>query len=163
PCMSALRNDAFAVPRHSAMKPASFESNLARLEAIASELAREDLPLDQALALFEEGIVCLKEATGVLAAAEGKVRELVERADATAAGLAMVPLAARAAAEAARALGLDDRRRSEVVRTLMQAAGAGGMIGGQLLDLEGEGRALSAEELERVHRLKTGALIRASV
>ena len=37
------------------------------------------------------------------------------------------------------------------------------MIGGQLLDLEGEGRALTLEELERVHRLKTGALITAAV
>jgi geranylgeranyl pyrophosphate synthase len=37
------------------------------------------------------------------------------------------------------------------------------MIGGQLLDLEGEGIALTLEELERVHRLKTGALIEASM
>jgi geranylgeranyl pyrophosphate synthase len=44
----------------------------------------------------------------------------------------------------------------------MQAAGAGGMIGGQLLDLEGEGLVLSLEELERIHRAKTGALIMAS-
>jgi geranylgeranyl pyrophosphate synthase len=45
----------------------------------------------------------------------------------------------------------------------MRAAGAGGMIGGQLLDLEAEGLALSLEELERIHRAKTGALITASV
>ena len=44
----------------------------------------------------------------------------------------------------------------------MRASGAGGMIGGQLLDLEGEGRALALDELERMHRAKTGALIRAS-
>ena len=37
------------------------------------------------------------------------------------------------------------------------------MIGGQLLDLEGEGTALDLTQLERVHRLKTGALINASV
>jgi geranylgeranyl pyrophosphate synthase len=37
------------------------------------------------------------------------------------------------------------------------------MIGGQLLDLEGEGQHLSYEQLERVHRCKTGALIEASV
>jgi len=84
-------------------------------------------------------------------------------AAATAAGLAMVPLAARAAAEAARALGLDDGACGEVVRTLMRAAGAGGMIGGQVLDLDGEGRSLSPTELELVHRLKTGALIHAAV
>jgi geranylgeranyl pyrophosphate synthase len=84
-------------------------------------------------------------------------------AAATAAGLAMVPLAARAAAEAARTLGLDAAACGEVVRTLMRAAGAGGMIGGQVLDLDGEGRLLPPAELERVHRLKTGALIHAAV
>ncbi|MEA3246162.1 MAG: polyprenyl synthetase family protein [Gemmatimonadota bacterium] len=82
---------------------------------------------------------------------------------ATAAGVAMVPLAARAAAEAAAALGLDAAARGEVVRTLMRAAGAGGMIGGQLLDLLAEGRALDVVALERVHRMKTGALIAAAV
>lgn len=82
---------------------------------------------------------------------------------ATAAGVAMVPLAAQAAAEAARALGLAERAQGEIVRILMEASGAGGMIGGQLLDLEAEGKALDAAQLERVHRLKTGALIRASV
>jgi geranylgeranyl pyrophosphate synthase len=37
------------------------------------------------------------------------------------------------------------------------------MIGGQLLDLEGEGRQLTLGELERIHRSKTGALIGESV
>src|SRR5688572_2671259 len=82
---------------------------------------------------------------------------------ATAAGLAMVPLAARCALDAARDLGLDDEACAEIVRTLMHASGAEGMIGGQLLDLEGERRALSLAELERVHRHKTGALITAAV
>ena len=84
-------------------------------------------------------------------------------AAATAAGLAMVPLAARAASDAAGELGLSGQVAGEIVRTLMRASGAGGMIGGQLLDLEGEGTALSLEAMERVHRLKTGALINASV
>lgn len=82
---------------------------------------------------------------------------------AAAAGVAMVPLAARAAADAARALGLAASVQGEIVRTLMQASGAGGMIGGQLLDLLAEGRSLDAAALEHVHRLKTGALICASV
>ena len=82
---------------------------------------------------------------------------------ATAAGLAMVPMAARAASDAAMALVGDPRVAGEIVRTLMSASGAGGMIGGQLLDLEGEGTALNLTQLERVHRLKTGALINASV
>ncbi|CAN5919294.1 polyprenyl synthetase family protein [soil metagenome] len=81
---------------------------------------------------------------------------------ATAAGLAMVPLAARCAAEAARGLGLDAAAVSAIVVELMQASGAGGMIGGQLLDLEGEARPLALVELERIHRAKTGALITAA-
>lgn len=82
---------------------------------------------------------------------------------ATAAGVAMVPLAARAACDAARDLGLGEREAGALVGELMAASGAGGMIGGQLLDLESEGSTLSIEQLERVHRLKTGALIRAAV
>ncbi|HEY5492425.1 MAG TPA: farnesyl diphosphate synthase [Gemmatimonadaceae bacterium] len=82
---------------------------------------------------------------------------------ATAAGMAMVPLAARSAWDATRALGLDEKAGGAIVRTLMQASGGGGMIGGQLLDLEGEGQRLSYDELERIHRCKTGALIEASV
>lgn len=82
---------------------------------------------------------------------------------ATAAGLAMVPLAARCAWHAAKAMGLGDTVAADIVRDLMDASGAGGMIGGQLLDLEGEGVHLTLEALERVHRLKTGALIMASV
>jgi geranylgeranyl diphosphate synthase, type II len=78
---------------------------------------------------------------------------------ATVAGVAMVPLAALTAFEASVALGLEPARAARVVAMLMRASGAGGMIGGQLLDLEGEDRSLSLEELERIHRGKTGALI----
>ena len=79
---------------------------------------------------------------------------------ATAAGLAMVPLAARTAARRASMLPTADPRR--IVTELMKAAGAGGMIGGQMLDLEGEGKPLSLPELEQIHRGKTGALVSAA-
>jgi geranylgeranyl pyrophosphate synthase len=82
---------------------------------------------------------------------------------ATAAGLAMVPLAVRCALFGAESLGLGDGESRRIVSELMRASGAGGMIGGQLLDLEGEGRALTLLELERVHNAKTGALICAAV
>jgi geranylgeranyl pyrophosphate synthase len=82
---------------------------------------------------------------------------------ATAAGVAMVPLAAAAAFRAAERLGLAPSICGGIAAMLMRASGAGGMIGGQLLDLEGEGRPLSVVELERIHRAKTGALIEASV
>ena len=74
----------------------------------------------------------------------------------------MVPLAALAATDAARTLGLDDPTIGAIVRELMIASGAGGMIGGQLLDLEGEGRPLALEDLQRIHAAKTGALITAA-
>ena len=81
---------------------------------------------------------------------------------ATAAGLAMVPLAALCAADAARELGLADQGAGAIVRELMVASGAGGMIGGQLLDLEGERKPLALEELQQIHGAKTGALIAAA-
>jgi geranylgeranyl diphosphate synthase, type II len=83
-------------------------------------------------------------------------------AAATAAGLAMVPLAALCAADAAAELGLGHDEAGAIVRELMIASGAGGMIGGQLLDLEGEGTSLGLEELQRIHNAKTGALIAAA-
>jgi geranylgeranyl pyrophosphate synthase len=82
---------------------------------------------------------------------------------ATLAGVAMVPLAARAALDAGRELGLPQDVCGAIVRELMRASGAGGMVGGQLLDLEGEQSSLTLAELERIHRAKTGALIAASV
>jgi farnesyl diphosphate synthase/geranylgeranyl diphosphate synthase type II len=80
-------------------------------------------------------------------------------AAATLAGLAMVPLAAKCASESARRLGLSDSAVTAIVSELMRASGAGGMIGGQLLDLEGERQPLGLRDLERIHRAKTGALI----
>jgi geranylgeranyl pyrophosphate synthase len=82
---------------------------------------------------------------------------------ATAAGVAMVPIAAVAALDAALALGLDAQAAGRIVAELMRASGASGMIGGQLLDLEAEGQTTDLSQLEQIHRAKTGALIRASV
>ena len=76
---------------------------------------------------------------------------------ATVAGLVMVPLAARTAARAAHELSPSNAAR--IVRELMAASGAGGMIGGQMLDLDGEGKSLSLADLEQIHGAKTGALV----
>jgi geranylgeranyl diphosphate synthase, type II len=80
----------------------------------------------------------------------------------TLAGLALIPLAARQALEAGRALGLDEAEARDVVRLLLDAAGPAGMVGGQALDLLGEDRSLDADELDELHRLKTGALLAAA-
>ena len=50
-----------------------------------------------------------------------------------------------------------------MVAELLMASGAGGMVGGQWSDLLGEGTTLGAEELEALHRRKTGALLAASL
>ena len=60
------------------------------------------------------------------------------------------------------------RRQLRVIRLVGEAAGAGGMVGGQAIDLQAAGQApghaitLDADGLRHMHALKTGALIRAS-
>src|ERR1700691_4775512 len=59
---------------------------------------------------------------------------------------------------------VDAERRIRLVAELAGASGTvGGMIGGQVNDLEGEGKFPAAHLLESIHRAKTGALLRASV
>ncbi|AIN47191.1 (2E,6E)-farnesyl diphosphate synthase [Candidatus Palibaumannia cicadellinicola] len=53
--------------------------------------------------------------------------------------------------------------RLKMIAVLAEASGAEGMCFGQALDLESEGKHVSAEVLETIHRYKTGALIRAAV
>lgn len=64
--------------------------------------------------------------------------------------------------------GLPPSRRVEALRVLGEAAGWQGMVGGQSLDLEGEQRTKGEEpvtlpQLQLIHRLKTGALLRAAL
>ena len=83
-------------------------------------------------------------------------------ATATVAGYQMVALGARVLDAGCVALALEPARRRAIALELFRAAGAGGMIGGQALDLEAEGRRLPVGELADVHRRKTGALIAAA-
>jgi len=57
----------------------------------------------------------------------------------------------------------DAKIRVRIIDTLAVASGTAGMAGGQALDLAAEGGSLTVADLERLHALKTGALIRASV
>jgi farnesyl diphosphate synthase len=54
-------------------------------------------------------------------------------------------------------------RQVAMLRLLAHASGSGGMCGGQAIDLDSVGISLTLEQLERMHQLKTGALLRASV
>ncbi len=58
---------------------------------------------------------------------------------------------------------VSDALAAQLCRTLALASGGQGMAGGQAIDLASVGRALNQPELEHMHRLKTGALLQASV
>lgn len=81
---------------------------------------------------------------------------------ATVAAAAMVPLASWILAKEAGAVGLTAIDQATMVAELSEAAGPAGMVGGQLLDLEGEGESITLQELREIHRRKTGELIRVS-
>jgi farnesyl diphosphate synthase len=53
-------------------------------------------------------------------------------------------------------------RQVAIIRSVSRACGADGMAGGQVLDLSAVGESLSLDELQTMHRLKTGALIAVS-
>lgn len=55
--------------------------------------------------------------------------------------------------------GVSDSTKLQLVLELAKAAGAEGMVGGQAADMEGEQKALSLEELEYIHKNKTGKLL----
>ena len=57
----------------------------------------------------------------------------------------------------------DPAVRIALVAELAAGSGAGGMVGGQMRDIEGEQAALSADQISTMQAMKTGALIRASV
>jgi exodeoxyribonuclease VII small subunit len=59
----------------------TIERQLERLEAIVAQLEGEPLELATALALFEEGVACLRDAAGTLSEAETRVQKLTELAN----------------------------------------------------------------------------------
>ncbi|MGH7458978.1 MAG: polyprenyl synthetase family protein [Longimicrobiaceae bacterium] len=79
------------------------------------------------------------------------------------AGASLIPLGFSVLDRSARELRLGAGDRTLLAATLAGAAGAGGMVAGQLLDLEAEGREVDAAGLERIHRAKTGSLLAAAL
>ena len=82
---------------------------------------------------------------------------------ATVAGVLLIPWAATRAYESSVALGRSENEARKIAAHLLEAAGAGGMIGGQALDLLGERRSLEEPDLVELHALKTGALLAAAL
>src|SRR5439155_1462608 len=175
------------------MTDLKFEDSLARLEQIVSQLESGHLPLEESLKSFEEGIARAEAvggaATMVMPTAcalemihtyslihddlpamddddyrRGRLTNHKVFGDAIAilAGDALLALAFRLVAENADLVS-DRRVIRDVVAEIADAAGTVGMVGGQVVDIESEGKATSAETLEYIHRHKTAALIRASL
>ena len=79
------------------------------------------------------------------------------------AGAALIPMAALQALAACERLGCEPEVSKAVTAVLLRAAGAGGMVGGQWVDLEGEEMSFGPADLDDLHRRKTGALLAASL
>ena len=77
-------------------------------------------------------------------------------------GWLLVPVAVEALTRAAVDLGLGNPRLATMGAVLLEASGIRGMVGGQWLDLAGEGRQVGLDGLRAIHGAKTGALIQAS-
>ncbi|HEX5815268.1 MAG TPA: farnesyl diphosphate synthase [Methylomirabilota bacterium] len=78
------------------------------------------------------------------------------------AGDALLTLAFRLIADSAARMS-DPRMVARVVADVADAAGTDGMVGGQVVDIESEGKDVTAETLEYIHRHKTAALIRVAL
>lgn len=123
--------------------------------------AGASLELIHAYSLMHDDLPCMDDAE--LRRGRATTHRLHGETVTVKAGAALIPMAALQALEGGRGLGLSEERAREMARLLLQAAGAGGMVGGQALDLLGEDRILSAEELDQLHRHKTGALLTAAL
>ena len=123
------------------------------------EIAACAVELIHAYSLVHDDLPCMDDDT----LRRGKPTVHVEYDEATAllVGDALQSLAFQLIAEST--VAENPRMQLEMVKTLALAAGSRGMAGGQQIDLESTGKALSLPELEFMHIHKTGALIRAAV
>ena len=74
--MTSTPNKAPEAPRKG-----EFEKSLARLEEVVKRLESADLPLDEAMKLFEEGVKLSRDCQKQLEEAEGRVEILLKKAD----------------------------------------------------------------------------------
>jgi farnesyl diphosphate synthase len=123
------------------------------------EVAACAVELIHAYSLVHDDLPCMDN--DVLRRGKPTVHVEFDEATALLAGDALQAAAFQLLAE--HRLADDARAQLEMVRTLAIAAGSRGMAGGQQIDLESTGSALTLPELEFMHIHKTGALIRAAV
>jgi geranylgeranyl pyrophosphate synthase len=115
------------------------------------------LELIHAYSLMHDDLPCMDDA-GLRRGRPTPHTVFGERATLLAAA-ALIPAAVLQAWRGARSLGLEPEVGEGLVDVLAHAAGARGMVGGQALDLLGEGQSLGPDDLDRLHRMKTGALL----
>jgi farnesyl diphosphate synthase len=123
------------------------------------EIAAAAVELIHAYSLVHDDLPCMDD--DVLRRGKRTVHAEYDEATALLVGDALQSLAFQLLAEYK--LSDDPRLQLEMVKTLAMAAGSRGMAGGQQIDLESTGKALTLPELEFMHIHKTGALIRAAV
>jgi geranylgeranyl pyrophosphate synthase len=119
------------------------------------------LEMIHAYSLMHDDLPCMDDAP--LRRGKATPHTLFGEAATARGGAALIPGAGMQLLRGARRLGVGPATSGELLRVLARAAGGGGMVGGQALDLEGEGRALARDELDGLHRRKTGALLEASL
>ena len=123
------------------------------------EVAGTAVELIHAYSLVHDDMPCMDD--DVLRRGKPTVHVEYDEATALLVGDALQSLAFQILSE--NKLADQPQRQLEMVRILALAAGSRGMAGGQQIDLDATGKALSLPELEFMHIHKTGALIRAAV
>lgn len=119
------------------------------------------LELIHTYSLMHDDLPCMDDAP--LRRGQPTAHTVFGEAATTVAGAALIAAAGSVAWEALVALGVGEDTRRRVLVRLADASGARGMVGGQALDIDAEGRPLSREEIDRLHGMKTGALISSSL
>ena len=137
----------------------AYESEGGRSEAIADLAAAVEIV--HAYSLVHDDLPCMDNDD--LRRGRPTVHRAFDVPRATVAGFAMVPVAAAAVVRGARLMDLPAPTGREIALLLFRAAGGGGMIGGQVLDLEAPDLSPSRETMTAIDVRKTGALIAASV
>ncbi|MCX9156760.1 polyprenyl synthetase family protein [Niveibacterium sp. 24ML] len=132
---------------------------LANASQHALEQAACAVELIHAYSLVHDDMPCMDD--DVLRRGKPTVHVQYDDATALLVGDALQTLAFQSLSETA--LFDDAVRQVDALRLLALASGSRGMAGGQAIDLESVGQAISREALEVMHLHKTGALIRASV
>ena len=123
------------------------------------EVAAAAVEMIHAYSLVHDDMPCMDD--DVLRRGKPTVHVQYDEATALLVGDALQSLAFQLLAE--HRLADDPHQQLEMIKTLGVAAGSRGMAGGQQIDLEATGKAITLPELEFMHVHKTGALIRAAV